>query len=260
VSLYSGMRSGMRDGMRSGIDAGPRQYPLTAAALTAALGYGDFTSGAIWLCDELSGSLQPVHGSPALTAVGTPLYGQAGYLGGGDKAVKIDQAGDRFEGGNVYNVAAASDLLVVMVCKFPPDANGGELLTKQAGAAPRWMIYKNSDPGCNFLVQTASGGLVVIACSPGASQQVVIVAALERATNTMRIGSRTLGGGVSATSADTAVAAFDVTNAAVFKLASSLIDLEVSYAAIGVGVGAATGATTNIATACQNFSRAIGGA
>jgi hypothetical protein len=93
-------------------------YPQTAAQMATALGYGTWTSGAGYLLNESSGNPAAIFGSPSsLTAVSSPTYSTLGARGGADKAIGFDSAADAFSGGNVFNVGASDDLIIVWVGK-----------------------------------------------------------------------------------------------------------------------------------------------
>ena len=81
------------------------KFPRTAAEVAAMFGYGTFTAG--WLCDDASGALQPVFGSPALTAVNSPTYRTPGPLPR-DYAVSLgaDNSTNAFSAGDTFDMAA----------------------------------------------------------------------------------------------------------------------------------------------------------
>ena len=241
-----------------------RSYPRTASALAAAVGYG--TWSAAWLCDEASGSLQPVFGSPALAANGTPLYGITGPLGGDDKAVSWDSAGDRFFG--TVTAPAANDLAFVWVAKFPSALADGDLLTLSDGST-RTGVYV-SGTGLNFRARDAALNNVqkILTVSGDVDAWHVGVAAIDRAAGTANVAIRRLAG-VSNSSASVSASSLGSLTDTTLALGSgatgawvgaSVNGMSLAFLGYARGAGAAAGLVTNIATACQNFSRSIGGA
>lgn len=237
------------------------QYPQTAAQVTAALGgYGDFTSGAGYLCNESSGNLAAAFGTPATLTATSLTYSNIGARGGSDKAIGFDAATDNASGGDVFDVAASDDLCVVWVAKFttatPPVS---ALLTKFPGATPYWYLYM---PTSNYALAAGDGSFsAATSALPAANAWHVGIAVIDRGAGTMRVGWREITSGAASVSASTSVASLgSCANAADMILGNepggSLAPQTMNIAAlyIATGSGVATGLSANLSTALSSFA------
>lgn len=238
-------------------------YPTTAAQMATALGYGTWTSGAGYLCNEGTGDLASMFGTPAtLTAVASPTYGSQGPRGGNDWAVGFDSATDAFSAGDNFDVGASDDMLIVWVAQFstqtPPVS---DFLTKYPSATPYWYL---SMPASNYRLAVDSGSGVLssaTAALPTAGAWHVGIAYIDRAAGFMGCGWRTIGG-TSQTSTPTSVAALgSLANAASmfmgdeglgFNAAPQTMKVAALYMVTGSGVAA--GLNANLSTALSNFA------
>jgi len=262
MTIQPAIRQVIRSGIRSGFNPS-RGYPTTAAQVAAALGYGDFTTGAGWLCDEASGSLVPAFGAPSLAPVNTPTYRNPGPAGGTDYAVGFSGTTDRFDGGSVFN-AGTNDLILLWVGKRTTSGTDRDHFTKFT-ANPGWYILGGGSNRMQFTMR--DGTLTKNATSSGliTSEYMVGGAVLEKGTNKARIGERGLTSGTS-----TVGALLDITGLVTLDNASGLFvghggitgngaDTSLTIAALYIVAGAnvATGLSANLALALQNFASSV---
>lgn len=183
-------------------------YPQTAAATLAAIGYGDWTGGAGYLFNENSGNAAAVYGTPTLTAVSTPTYGFAGPRGGIDKAVGFNSASDAFTGGNVYDLAAPTDLLVAGSIYFDGlDGASDDIISKGfiGGVGAGWYICREASALSCYLTDGATTVRVTVAVP--ASTWLAFILVADRANQTMRIAVAPIATGVATASAASSIAA-----------------------------------------------------
>jgi len=234
-------------------------YPQTAAALATALGgYGDFTSGAAWLCNESSGDLAPVFGTGTLADSGTPTYSGIGARGGSDLAVGFDSSSDAFDGGDIFDVGASDDLVVVWGGRWSAAANR-DIFCKYTGTTG-WRISSETS---SIRVGVADGVDTVtqeVSTLPVGTNYIGIVV-LERATSKIRIAVHDLTSGTATVSSEMSVSAVgDTSNASSLTLGSHAgywgngSGHTVSYLAIATGSGVATGMSTNLSTILSSFA------
>lgn len=238
-------------------------YPSTAAQLAAAVGYGTWTSGAAWLCNEASGNLAPAFGSPSLTPNSSPTYGTLGPRSGADKAIGFDSINDAFFGGDVFNIAATSDFALLWVAYFTSAASNPTVISKYSGAAGKWWVGIDTATGKYFLQGINSGGSSDFIAYSGViplNCWHVGIATIDRATGKASVGVCQIGGsplvGTEVTATATAYS-----NAANFSIGDRG-DLpggapqngKIAYAAIVTGTSVATGMSANLSTALTNFA------
>lgn len=239
-------------------------YPVYAADMAAAIGYGTWSAG--WLCDEKSGSLQPVFGSPAMTPNGAPSYGNPGPRGGPDLAVGF-AAASYFSAGNVYNVGATDDLVWAWVANLKSNpGNFATLISKGQSGFGRIVLYTDASNNIIFEAHRASdgtqiaGGQIAAAASIFADVWHVGFLAIDRAASTMRLGIQTLAG-TQFLSSTVAIAASDMTTPDDLRIGVQNVPTPTNawiaawYVATGAGVAA--GIPANMATALANFAKAI---
>jgi hypothetical protein len=240
-------------------------YPQTAAQVTAALGgIGDFTGGAGYLCNETSGDLASVFGTPAaLTDGGTPTYSNVGARGGADKAFGLDTNTDYFDGGDYWNVGASDDLVIVWVGKFSALPSAYSVMFSRTAAAfsNGWAVFQeNSTPRVQF---TAGASNAYNATADGAGafhigEPHVGIAVIERATGKIRVATRSL------VTSD-AVVGSEVTIANAIQVSGTFrigdcawttgcTNFQCSAFYVGYGSGAATGLSAGMSTALASFA------
>lgn len=233
-------------------------YPGGAAGLASAVGYGTWT--AAWNMDESSGNLQPAFGSPALSPDGSPTYGVEGPLGGDDKAVTY--AANSHSGGDVHDVGADDDLCLLAVARLNGAGATAQLIISKGSSGAHWRVYTVAD-GTALRILLHDGVTQVVSNSAGnptAGVWYTIIGAYSRGVG-IRVAARSMDGSSVLTPADLVPASLLSTgNVSSFAIGGAGSQWSVAYAAIGVGGGAATNLPANIATACQNFNRSIGGA
>lgn len=234
-------------------------YPQTAAQMATALGYGTWTSGAGYLCNEASGNLAAVFGSPAFTPANTPTYGNQGPRGGTDKAVGFDSSSDTFVGADVFDVGAADDAIFVWVAKLGTLAGGQfhRIVIKSPFANGHYVIY--SLGSTVYLEGTDTSGNPFLATAASAThfeEWHVGVAVIDRSTGKARVATQGLRTGTQAISSEASMAAVaSLANSANFTL-GSYTDGSWQLAAMYVvtGSGVATGLSANLSTALSNFA------
>jgi hypothetical protein len=240
-------------------------YPQTAAQMATALGYGTWTSGAGYLCNETSGNLASVFGTPAtLTAVSTPTYGGQGARGGADLSVGFDSAADAFDGSSNFDVGVSDDLVVAWVGKFSSSqATLTPLLSKSNGAITAgWAVYSrtgNSD-GVAIWAQVSGGSSYQAIAGLSALQLNkwhVGIAVIDRSTGMMRVGTRSIDG-TTVVSTETAVTG-SFASSGTFRLGASTWSLgdpyfQLASAYVVSGSGVATGLSSNLSTALSSFA------
>lgn len=237
-------------------------YPQTAAQLAASVGYGDWTAGAAWLCNESSGDLAPAFLGTTMTAAGTPMYSNVGARGGSDKAVGFDTNTDYFTGGDVYDVTLGDDLVVLWVGKFSAVSGAnGWIINKYLG----WGIQATSTGAISL--QTYDG--TARTATTGTTAQLagewhVGIAVIDRAAGTMRVGTIGLRSGASVVSTTTSISAMVSTNTTdPFRFGASTAGndgattFQLSYAALTTGPSVASGMSANLATALTTFAASL---
>lgn len=245
------------------LNASVSPYPQTAAAMSAAVGYGTWSAG--WLCQETSGDLAAAFGSPTLVDSGTPVYSVVGPAVGGDLAVTVDSS-DYFTGADVYDVTDVQDLCVAWVGQFGTAVGVDLIISKQTAAADGWAIFRN---GSTLTIRRVTGGGVTTNDSTTASISFITseyhvgIATIDRSTGKARIGVRGLTSLTTVVSTEGTEPATTMTNASEFRLGA-----QAGYGAnggsftcagfyVGVGASSATGLSANLSTALTNFANAI---
>ncbi len=237
--------------------------PQTASALASAIGYGDWSTGAGWLCQDTATPLLAAFGSPSLTAVSTPTYRTAGFTTG-DYAVGFDSASDAFSGGDVFDATATDDLIIAWVGKFSSSASLLDVFGKFSGAGAGWLLYENS----NSLVFAVRDGVDQTGPSNGSVLEGVWhvgIAVLDRATNMARVGIRAIDGSSSSVSAEDSCAIVGT----LANASDLVIGADATFGAptnflcsafyIVSGSAVATGLSANLATALTSFATWVNG-
>lgn len=231
-------------------------YPQTAAQLQTALGYGTWTSGSAWLCNESSGDLAPVFGSVTLADASSPTYSNLGPRGGSDKAVGFNSNADSFGGGDVFDVTGTDDLVLLWVGHHT--------------ATPTDTIISKYDGGntLGYAVSCASGDLrfqayngattTATASSLPVGKWYTGIVVIDRSTGKMRSGHCAIGASPTVSS-ETTIAANSSAHAVGFALGASTwlngtTDMRLAYVAAATGSGVATGLSSNLSTALGNFA------
>jgi len=240
-----------------------RWYPESAAAFTAAVGWG--VPSAAWLCNEASSSLAAVFGSPSLTAVSTPTYGTAGPCGGVDLAVGFDSASDAFDGSTNFD-PGTNDLVLACVAKFTatPSAYGSIISKIDATPTGGYALYVTDLGKLGFLLYDAgvlkffeSTSLMLV------GEWMVILACIDRSTGKFRVGVRGLTSGTTSVATETAIGG-SVTIGSTFRLGASLWKppafCNLAYVAAGSAASCASGMSANLSTALTNFAAAVNAA
>lgn len=239
-------------------------YPQTATALGNAIGWGTWTTGAAWLCNESSGSLAAVFGSPTLTAVGTPTYGTAGPRGGIDYAIGFNSSTDAFSGGDVYDVTATSDLLIAFVAKASGNVSG-DMIGKWSGA-PGWFTrIEGTSLGYRIGGNDGSSGFTFSTGNLLAGEWVAGLAYLDRGAVQGGIIIKGLTSGTVASGTGSISGLGNFSNAANLTIGDHGIfngtnAPNIAYAAIVSAVGAAASVHTNRTTAVANWAAAVNAA
>jgi hypothetical protein len=235
-------------------------FPQSAAAVASAIGYGTWSAG--WLCQESSGSLAAVFGSPSLAAVSSPTYQNAGTKTG-DYAIGFDSTLDAFSGGDVYDVTATDDLVFAWVGKTTSIAADKDWFAKYA-ASVGYFIYKAATDCFLLAVNDGTGAVTAVTSSAAANSWHVGIALVDRGANQIRIGIRTLAGVSSISSTSSIAGKGSLASAANLLVGNGSItgngaDTSGSISAIYIGTGSGIASTlnTNISTALTNFANAI---
>lgn len=232
------------------------KFPRTPADLTTALGFGTWTTGALWTGDTPSGALNRVYGTPDFTASGSPLYSQAGPQGW-DRSVGFGSTTTTWAAGNNFNVATASDLFVVMVLKRIGSTSGQPAVLLKYSATAYWGItYSATNIGL-----VCTGGGATLAQDLPLNAYGVLGGVIDRGTAKSRIAWRATDGSSSATGAETAAPVADFTNVNNLQLGRNSdstdiahVNLLVSHIYLVTGSGVASGASASLATALANFT------
>ncbi len=244
------------------------EYPDTPAAVTAALGgYGDFTTGAGYLCDEASGSLASAFGTPAtLTAVSTPTYSNQGPRGGDDKAVGLDSSADAFNGGASDFDVGTGDLAFVYVARWTgaPAGTGTALSKVAAAVGSGWGVYVATNPSHSLFCVDAGGvknSDIATTASWYVGEWHIGIGCIDRSTGMMRFGTRGLTSGTSSVAAGTAVSG-SVTTAASFSVGASawvsgITNFQLAALYITTGPSVATGLSANLSSALASFAASM---
>ena len=238
-------------------------YPQTAAQMATALGYGTWTSGAGYLCNESSGNLASVFGTPAtLTASGTPTYSHIGARGGSDKAIGFDANTEYFDGGDYFDAGASDDLIVAWVAKF--DSLPGvtsSICNKLDGAVGYWGINFNTSGSYEIYAYDGADFLqITTGATPSLNTWHVGIAVIDRSTSRACIGVCDIGGSPSVASELNVSALGATSNANSFRIGThntatnSFLTGTISALYVVTGSGVATGLSANLSTALSSFA------
>ncbi len=237
-------------------------YPATPEETEDALGFGDFTNGVALACDEASGDLATLYGSPAtFTAFGL-TYGTAGPRGGRDKTVTFDTLGDAADGGDILDMDTGDDLLFVLGVTFTTVAGSCDILGKNwGGAGGKYILAREGADIAFYMNDGVDAVRVAVAITQLAQHRIIV--AVDRATNRARVGAITLGSGVTvlSTSDDVSVIG-SLTNADTFRFGNSgaygagTVVLDSFYGVTGAGVAA--GVPANLLAALTNWRATFG--
>lgn len=241
-------------------------YPQTAAQMAAALGYGTWTSGAGWLCNETAGDLAPAFGSVTLADSGTPTYSTQGPRGATDKAIGFTLATDNFGGGDVFDVTSTDDLAIVWVGYFSSNpAAIRSLFSKYA--PPGWILSARTDGVIRLSLSDGSTALdassTTSGCQPG--EWHVGIACVDRSTGQARVGTIGLNTATSsAGSATSTIGHGNLSNATAFQVGDDAAGLftapgefKLAAAYVVAGSGVATGLSANLSTALASFAASM---
>lgn len=242
-------------------------YPQTATQMAAALGYGTWTSGAGYLCNESSGSLAAAFGLPATaTALATPTYSHQGARGGSDKAISFDSVTDGFSLGDNYDLNDPPGDLVAVWVGCHTSTPTGNLLTKYSAPALHWTLTANG--GVYTIIANSGGGNIQTstASGPPVGRWFVGIAVVDRGAGTMRVGWRAIDGSASDVSTAVSVASLGScassanlyigdNGAGAFGSPQGL-RIAALYIDAGAG-GVATGLSANLSTALSNFASSL---
>jgi hypothetical protein len=257
--------SSLISAFQSALNTATLPSPTTAATANAAIGYGTFTGGAGYLCQEASGSLASTFGSPAsLTASSTPTYRNTGHTTG-DYAVGFNSSADDFRGGTGdFNVTGTDDIVVAWIGKFTgtPSGGGEFLFVKGNSGAARWGIYAAGAAVFFEVVNSAGTYTSGVNVTTILGEWHVGIAAIDRTAGTVRAALRGLTSGTTVTGSSTAITANTSTNAHAFTVggrngSQAATNWLLSSFYIASGSNVATGIPANISTALANFANAI---
>jgi hypothetical protein len=241
-------------------------YPQTASALTEALGgHGTFNAG--YLCNESSGSLSAAFGTPAtLAPFSSPTYGSQGARGGDDKAIGFDSAFDLFDGGDVFDLTATSDVAFAWVAKFSSLAGNPVIISKYAGAAEKYWIGIDTANSRYFFQGFNSSNVVDFTASSGTiptNTWHVAIATIDRATGKARIGLCEIGGSP-AVGSEATVSAISFSNSANWTIGERAdfpggapTNGLFSAVYVATGQGSATGLSANLSTGLASFAASL---
>jgi hypothetical protein len=256
--------------LQSALNQATPPAPTTAATLAAAIGYGTWTSGAGWMCNEASGNLAASFGAPTLTATSL-TYQNAGYTTG-DYAIGFSGVTSRADGGDVYDVTAAQDLIVAWIGNMSgiPSTNPAAIISKYGVSAGNggWSIQASGVDGSITFIATNTTPAIdfqTASVTPTFGSWHVGIAVIDRSTGKARIGVRSLAG-VTALSAEVTANAVSYAGNAALRLGqrSDSIDacttMKLSAAYVVSGAGVATGLSANLSTALTNFANAVNAA
>jgi hypothetical protein len=238
-------------------------YPTDATELTRQLGgYGTWTGGSGWLCNESSGDMAPVFGAITLADSSSPTYSDQGPRGGADKAVGFDSANDRFAAAlaATFNPGATDDLAIVMVAKFSSVAGNNDILGKGYPGAAYFLARETTN-----LQWRVSDGVDTVTATATVAANVwyAIVMVLDRAAVAARVGVYNLSDGSTSISSATSTSAVgSLSNGAVFGIGDQSfyntgnLQIAALYAVSGSGVAA--GMSANMSTVLASFGGQFG--
>lgn len=247
-----------------------RAYPRTAAEAAAAVPGATFSHA--WLCDELSGDLQPLFGGVPLVASGTGLfYGDPGPRGGNDRSVGFSPsaATGKFSGNSsaLFDIASNTDELVVAwVGKWnaKPTAFGQMFGKASATFTNGWSINGNDGQSITFGLGPGStwGPSSIAGFFIGVWH--VGIAVIDRSgTDTARFGVRELvGTGKVVSNSATAINGNAASSASTFTLGKSdwvpgNDNFRLAALYVGKGAGVAAGMAASLSTILDTFADRI---
>lgn len=261
-------------------------YPANAADVDVALGTVGATFLHGYLCNDAGPDIAPlfddydVSPSSFLANSGAPTFADPGFLGGGDTAITFpDSPGsanlyhDEFP--TAYELGAGDDVIAVLVAKV--NQNNGNLGTErsllyfnQGALIARWRLYVD-DTALHFQLYDGTSSadvsidLASVAATDLLAEWVVILAVIDRATDTIRLAvAGDAGAGLVSAAASASIAGFVGTpyNDGMFLGGSSEATSQpASLSALFLGAGAgAAGTIPSMTTAAESFYNSLSGA
>ena len=237
-------------------------YPQTAAQMATALGYGAWTSGAGYMCNESAGDLASVFGTPATLTATSLVYSIQGARGGNDRAIGFDAAGDNANGGNSFDVTGPDDLILAWTGYLTanPTASSTAISKVAAAFASGWALAGSGGTGLTLYAGAGGGNLSgAVATAAHINQWHAGLAVIDRSTGKMRIalqnlstGTQTVGAEGTASGSFTTAASFTLGSSAWTSQAMTEMRFSAVYAVSGSGV--ATGLSANLSTALSGFA------
>ena len=251
-------------------------YPSSSAQMNVAVGWGNFGFG--WLMDETTGSLTASFtptGAPLPLQFDTGLGGGAAYgnpgplIPGTDLCVgfPLNARTSRFDGGQNFNVAPGSDLLLAYVGRFKAKpTNYGNILGRIDSAAINgWALAGTDGTVYSFFGAqnvTEYGGSIGNEYLVG--EWHVGIAAIDRSNGNVKFGVRGLNTGRTFVSPDSFAPNLPFTGSSNFYYgntawvaANETFELAALY--MNTGSSVATGVLPNLTQALANFSNYLGG-
>lgn len=239
-------------------------YPPSAAALAAAAGGGTWSAG--WLCEDPAASLLAAFGGvdlPEVSGGGSPAYRVPGPFGDFAVRVSVPNTGFLAASSAFLDADATKDVCGVVVMRAAAFAGVTFVLSKATFSGPPTYSIQLTSTNIQFVLQgTVTASATVPDTILANNEWFAVMFALERGTNTARIGIQSLASGT--TSVGSSVSTTTVgtlSNAAGFRLcgAGSLdTTVEVAAAYMGVAVAAASGLPANLGTRLSSFCASLG--
>jgi len=246
-------------------------YPLSSQAMNSAVGFGSWGFG--WLCNEVSGDLQPIFGGVPLTrSTGNAIYGLPGPLSPNtvDTAIGVfaqtpDSTNASFIGtAGTFDVGAADDFAMMAVVKVTSHGgvSGSARFCNKSTGGGNGYDFVTGGVNANklkFLVQ--SGGVptsVVTTDVVPAGEWVIVLAVVDRAAQKIKTSFRTMSGHFSISAS--ASFSSSLANVGVFQgFGVALGGAGIFCAAmfIATGLGAAFGLIGRMDSAMYNFAQSL---
>ncbi len=232
--------------------------------MASACGGGVWT--AAWLCEDAASPLTAAFGGVDLTEIasgGSPAYRVPGPLG--DNAVRISVGATGFQSSSTsfLDVDNTKDICGVMVLRSQlPLSSDTFLLSKDDFVGGPGYELSMSSTAISFTADHSTpGNVIATATVPDSiltnNEWFVVMWAMERGTNSMRVAIQSLIDGASSVGALQSIASVgsisNTTPISIHRSGSFGNAFELAALYMGVGVGAAAGLTAGLAAALQGF-------
>lgn len=234
--------------------------PATAAELAQVVGYGTWTVA--YEPDVTSSPIAPLFGSRDMTVFATPTFGVSGPLTATNKGITWRTGTFASTTSSAYyNVGAGDDLALLWVARQPSSLlTSRNRIVGKAGTGGGYVIDAFASGSGPYIDFRLSDGVDLVTVSAGFGSAFVGdwhvgMAVLDRSTNKIRAGTRSLSTNVAYISAEVDASTLGgiTTGGALLLAPIWSADWTLAYVGLAIGAGAAAGLGPNLEAALSNF-------